>query len=194
MGDDILEAFEDVSRICGQANNAIGQLDNHLGDFAQGLTRMLDNNSKEYQIWTSCLKRGKYGTAGQATLGSVVADVFGGRACTGIGSVITAGILFSKKATTADVSAKIRSLKGLTEEAMVDFEAFNTKTSNLANDLSREDEDAVVVDGWKNRAGAILTRLESAELGEFEQLAKYKGQFSQAVTSLRELAKMLRDS
>merc|ERR1711941_162859 len=173
-------------------NNAIGQLDNHLGDFAQGLTRMLDNNSKEYHIWTSCLKRGKYGTAGQATLGSVVADVFGGRACTGIGSVITAGILFSKKATTADVSAKIRSLKGLTEEAMVDFEAFKTK--NLANDLSREDEDARTVDGWKNGAGAILTRLESAELGEFEQLAKYKGQFSQAVTSLRELAKMLRDS
>merc|ERR1711879_635104 len=151
--DEILEAFEDVSRIYGQANNAIGQLDSHLGDFAQGLTRMLDNNSKEYQIWTSCLKRGKYGTAGQATLGSVVADV-GGRACTGIGSVITAGILFSKKATAADVSAKIRSLKGLTEEAMVDFEAFKTKTSNLAEDLSREDEDAV--DGWKNRAEAIL--------------------------------------
>ena len=92
------------------------------------------------------------------------------------------------------VSAKIRSLKGLTEEAMADFEAFKTKTSNLANDLSREDEDARTVDGWKNRAEAILTRFESAELGEFEQLAKYKGQFSQAVTSLRELAKMLRDS
>merc|ERR1711879_654015 len=89
------------------------------------------------------------------------------------------------------VSAKVRSLKGLTEEAMVDFEAFKTKTSNLANDLSQEDEDAV---GWKNRAEAILARFESAELSEFEQLAKYKGQFSQAVTSLRELAKMPRDS
>ena len=100
--DDILEAFHDVSRIYGQANNAIGQLDNHLGDFAQGLTRMLEGDTKEYEIWTSCLKRGKYTTAGQATLGSVVADVFGGRACTGIGSVITGGFLFSKKAKTAE--------------------------------------------------------------------------------------------
>ena len=92
------------------------------------------------------------------------------------------------------VSAKIRSLKGLTEEAIKDFVTFQDKTSNLIDDLSREDEDAKIVDGWKNRAGAILERIESAELGEFEQLPRYKGQFSQAVISLRELAKMLRDS
>ena len=92
------------------------------------------------------------------------------------------------------VSAKIRSLKGMTEEAMEDFETFKTKTSNLADDLSREEEDGRIVDGWKNRAGAISTRLESAELGEFEALPEYKGQFSQAVVGLRELARMLRDS
>ena len=74
---DLGDILRNITKEYKQAIDNMSKENSQLKKFNQLMTKMVDPNSEEYEIWTSRVRATAYGSATGITVGMIVADILG---------------------------------------------------------------------------------------------------------------------
>merc|ERR1719219_1607211 len=148
---------------------------------------MTDEESEEYDNWTSKLREVAYGSSAAVTVGMIIADVFG---CAGFCSgIVTTGAWVGSLATVekgiADYRAELEGLESQASDALENLEKLDQAAEAGVKILSTELE---LIQVWSQAMEKVSKKVEQFSQEEKKAYASYKDQLSTAVTELSQSA------
>merc|ERR1711909_134265 len=114
----MIETLETLKETNEKYNSALETFDNLNSSIAthnRKLGKMADTNSDEYKTWTQNARLGVYGAISTATVGCIIADIFGALGiCSAVSGGISASAAAGLEVQIAKYSAEITKLVKIT--------------------------------------------------------------------------------
>jgi len=145
----------------------------NLEQVVEKLERSLTNGTQEYEEWTSNLRTGVYGGVGAASVGFLIADIFG---CLGLCSLI---------GTTTSVATSVAAVESSIAEYSTELERIKIKFENVHDSLLGLDD---IVRSSLQKEIDLLAKWENDAETVSYNLANYS---KESLTSLEPVRKII---
>jgi len=180
-----LETLKEAHEKYNSASETFQNLNSSVKETNIRLVKMVTNGTEEYNDWVTKARLGAYGALTGATIGFIIADIFG---CLGICSAVNAGVIIPS--VTAGTEATIQEY---TEE-LEKFQRITSAMMKNGEDFDRTVKDAMVIlideidliDRWTNNAKIVQKNINKYPT---EYLKKYDSVRDNFITGLDDLKK-----
>jgi len=157
----MIETLETLKEANEKYNSALETFDNLNSSIAthnRKLGKMADTNSDEYKTWTQNARLGVYGAISTATVGCIIADIFGALGiCSAVSGGISASAAAGLEVQIAKYSAEITKLVKITGRML---DSGNILDQEITEAIEILTEEIDLINNWANSAEVVNKNID----------------------------------